>query len=53
MKTQAAMTGDLRRVTAMIESPVTTYLVLGFLVWAESLSPVLEAVALKRAQGEP
>jgi ATP-binding cassette subfamily B protein len=47
LKTQAAMTGDLRRVTAMIESPVTTYLVLGFLLLAESLSPVLEAFALK------
>jgi ABC-type multidrug transport system fused ATPase/permease subunit len=47
MKARAATSGDLRRVTALIESPFRTYLHLSLLLLAESLDPVFGAFALK------
>lgn len=47
MKTRAAISGDLRRVTGLIESPFKTYLQLSLLLVTESLEPALGAFALK------
>lgn len=41
------MTGDLRRVTALLASPAKAFLQLSLLLIAESLDPVLNAFALR------
>lgn len=47
MKAQVTTTGQFRRVTALIENPLKTYLKVGLFLVAESLEPVLTAFALK------
>lgn len=47
MNTRSDMTGDLRRVTALLASPAKAFLQLSLLLIAESLDPVLNAFALR------
>lgn len=47
MKSQASTIHQLRRVTTLMDSPLKTYVQIGFFLIAESLDPVLTAFALK------
>jgi ABC-type multidrug transport system fused ATPase/permease subunit len=47
VKSQASTIHQLRRVTTLMDSPLKTYVQIGFFLIAESLDPVLTAFALK------